>query len=372
MRSQKRILALTVVSAVLFSSMGMAVAAEPIEKDFLPGIMVMEEGKEGTEEGTQLETSKETAKETAAETLEETAKETTAETLEERTEKTEAETSGEAESETVPETSGETETENIPEISGETETENAAETSGETETENIPEISGETEAENPKGNFPEASGNESSPALPKPDLKPSINSIPDIHKHSWSADWNYDGACHWHECDGKDCPAAENSEKEGYGEHNYDDYGVCTDCGFDAMEGIAVTSLGDVPTYQEAYDAMAALKEEYPEGMKWTNFEPYGSKGELGDAYTWNGGAVYGAKSAVGCMAFAFILSDEAFGNLPARVMEKGSFTFEDVKIGDILRINNNSHSVIVLRKSAGGVTVAEAIITVLSTGDVL
>ena len=334
MRNQKRILALTVVSAILFSSMGMAIAAEPIEKDSQPAIMVMEE---------------ETPLETEAETLKETAG------------KIEKETSGEAEAETVPETSGETEAESVPETSGEANAESVPETFQETKAESVPETSGETNAETPKDNFPEISGNESSLVLPKPDPQPSINSIPDIHEHSWSADWNYDGTCHWHECDGKDCPAAENSEKEGYGEHNYDDYGICTDCGFDAMEGIAVTALGDVPTYQEAYDAMAALKEEYPEGMKWTNFEPYGSKGELGDAYTWNGGAVYGARSAVGCMAFAFLLSDEAFGSLPARVMEKGSFTFEDVKVGDILRINNNSHSVIVLRKSAGGVTVAEA-----------
>ncbi len=126
-------------------------------------------------------------------------------------------------------------------------------------------------------------------------------------------------------------------------------------------DGIDAAAEGTIPTAQEAYDAMTALKKDYPEGMTWTNFEPYGSKGNLGSAYTWKGGAIYGAKSAVGCMAFTFILSDEAFGSLPARAIKKGSFTFEDVKVGDILRVNGNSHSVIVLQKSAGGVTVAEA-----------
>ena len=44
------------------------------------------------------------------------------------------------------------------------------------------------------------------------------------------------------------------------------------------------------PTYQQAYDSMIALKAKYPEGMTWTNFEPYGSKGNLGTEYRWKGG----------------------------------------------------------------------------------
>ena len=388
-RNRKRVLALAVVSAISFSSMGMAVAAEPIEKDFQSAIILMEEGKEGAELETETETSEETkdedeteaSKETETENQTETSGETEAENETEASKETEAEnetetpketgagneteaskeTGAENETETPKETGAENETEASKETGAENETETPKETGVENETEASKETEAETSEETKAENEAETSGNGSSSALQKPGLKPSINPIPAVHEHSWSADWNYDGTCHWHECGTKDCPVAEDNEKEGYGEHNYDDYGVCTDCGFDAMEGIAVTALEGIPTYQEAYDAMAALKEDFPEGMTWTNFEPYGSKGELGDVYTWNGGAVYGAKSAVGCMAFAFILSDEAFGNLPARVLAKGSFTFEDVKTGDILRINNNSHSVIVLRKSTGGVTVAEA-----------
>lgn len=91
---------------------------------------------------------------------------------------------------------------------------------------------------------------------------------------------------------------------------------------------------GAIPSPSQVYDAMIALKDQdgFREGTTWTNFEPYGSKGNLGSAYKWNGGAIYGANSGVGCMAFAFILSDEAFGNLPARPIKKGSFSFEDVK----------------------------------------
>ena len=118
---------------------------------------------------------------------------------------------------------------------------------------------------------------------------------------------------------------------------------------------------GTIPTQTEAYNAMNALKDTYPEGTPWTNFTPYGRDGNLGDAYRWKGGAIKGASSGVGCAAFAFILSDEAFGVLPARAIDKGGFAFEDVRVGDILRVNNNSHFVVVMQKSAGGVTVAEA-----------
>ena len=202
---------------------------------------------------------------------------------------------------------------------------------------------------------------ELSETLENPDAPP-VDPIPDIHEHSWSVTWNYDGTYHWHECELENCPVIDHTEKNGYAEHTYNDYGVCPDCGYDAMDGIAVAAAGDVPTYQEAYDTMIALMDEYPERMTWTNFYPYGTgEGSIASAYTWKGGAIYGAKSAVGCMAFAFILSDAAFGNLPARPIPNGQFTFEDVKIGDILRINGNSHSVIVLKKSAGGVIVAEA-----------
>ncbi len=113
------------------------------------------------------------------------------------------------------------------------------------------------------------------------------------------------------------------------------------------------------PTYEEAYNAMIGMKDELYEGMPWTNFQPYGNEGEWGKYYRFQGGTVKGASLGVGCAAFVFILSDEAFGTLPARTVDRGVFEYEDVKVGDILRINN-SHFVIVLRVGPGGVTVAE------------
>lgn len=115
------------------------------------------------------------------------------------------------------------------------------------------------------------------------------------------------------------------------------------------------------------YEAMITLQDQdaYKEGTVWTNEEPYSdAKGY----YHWKGGPLGGANiSAVGCVAFAFILSDAAFDSLPARMYAAGNFKFEDIKVGDILRVNNDVHTVIVLEVSDAGVVVAEGNI---STGD--
>lgn len=97
-----------------------------------------------------------------------------------------------------------------------------------------------------------------------------------------------------------------------------------------------------IPT-QTVYDKLISMKEEYPEGMPWTN----------DNRYRWNGG-IYSMGG--GCVAFAFTLSDSVFGNLPARKHTD----FSRVKVGDIIRTNNDTHSVIVLKKEGSIVTIAE------------
>ena len=93
------------------------------------------------------------------------------------------------------------------------------------------------------------------------------------------------------------------------------------------------------------YAAIIAMKEEYPEGTSWDN----------SNVYYWNGG--WGAGGA-GCAGFAFLLSDAAFGDAPA--VKLTDITIEDVRIGDILRINNDTHSVIVLEVYEDHVVIAE------------
>ena len=324
-----------------------------------------EETEDESESRVEEETEAESESKSEEEAEDESESKEEEETEDESESKEEEETEDESESKAEDETEAESESkaEDEPEDESKSEAEDEAEDESESETEAGTEDETEsgtnTDMDEGTESKPEGDPNgETSVDSEKSDVKPSLELTPS-HKHSWSVDWDYDGSCHWHECDAKDCPVTDDRDKDGYGEHDYDNRGVCIDCGFDAMDGIAVVAEGAVPTYQEAYNDMINLKEKYPEGMTWTNFEPYGSRGDLGDAYTWKGGAIYGARSGVGCMAFAFILSDAAFGSLPARATK--NFTFEDVKVGDILRVRGNSHSVIVLQKSAGGVTVAEA-----------
>ncbi len=111
---------------------------------------------------------------------------------------------------------------------------------------------------------------------------------------------------------------------------------------------------GDVPTPQEVYEAMIALQSKFPEGMHWTD----ASSG----TYTWNGGRGENneiAAMGTGCVSFAFQLSDAAFGTLPARMLQENQFNFEDIKVGDILRITYG-HSVIVLQINDDSMVIAE------------
>lgn len=92
---------------------------------------------------------------------------------------------------------------------------------------------------------------------------------------------------------------------------------------------------------------MKALYSKYPEGMHWTN----------ANGYDWKGGTF---TTGYGCAGFAFILSDAAFGDIPSRIIYNTSNLKKDLRVGDILRINNNTHSVIIIEKTSTGVVVAE------------
>ena len=94
-----------------------------------------------------------------------------------------------------------------------------------------------------------------------------------------------------------------------------------------------------------AYEAIIAMRARYPEGTPWTNE----------NSYAWHGGVF---NVGYGCAGFAFLLSDAAFWQAPARMVR--SFTLEDVRVGDILRVNGNTHSVVILEVREDSVIVAE------------
>ena len=104
-----------------------------------------------------------------------------------------------------------------------------------------------------------------------------------------------------------------------------------------------------MPTAEQAYARIIAMKSSYPEGKHWTNE----------DGYVWtNRLDYYGSYYGFGCVAFAMILSDAAYGTVPARSIQ--DYTYEDLHVGDILRINGNSHSVSILEIYADHVVIAE------------
>ena len=125
---------------------------------------------------------------------------------------------------------------------------------------------------------------------------------------------------------------------------------------FELQNGVLVkTANGNYtdPTSEEIYNRITALKNnEYPEGTVWTN----------DNKYEWNltvpSSLGISRFIGYGCQAFAMITSDAAFGNAPAyRYDNDGTTT---VRVGDILRLNNDTHSVIVLAIDGDTLTIAE------------
>lgn len=119
----------------------------------------------------------------------------------------------------------------------------------------------------------------------------------------------------------------------------------------------------DVPaptSYTEVYERIIAWKDIIPTGTPDLDYSPNGYNGYLDRTrYTFKGGTTNNSiTTGYGCAAFAYILSDAAFGTLPAKTIGRGKFKFEDIRVGDMLWIN---HYVIVLQTNADGVIIAEA-----------
>ncbi len=109
-------------------------------------------------------------------------------------------------------------------------------------------------------------------------------------------------------------------------------------------------------TESAVYARMMALQSSYPEGMQWTNADSYRKTYEWHDPEWYTGLLSY---TGCGCVGFALIMSDAGFGSdMPVWV--EHDVTFSKVRVGDILRINNDTHSVIVLKVNSDSVTIAE------------
>lgn len=121
----------------------------------------------------------------------------------------------------------------------------------------------------------------------------------------------------------------------------------------------SVSTPSDVPTEEEVYNAILALKAQYPDGMTWTNDNVYKIPGLLSTGelhYTLNRG----------CAAFTLMCQDAAFGPTDwvngTKFKPRSHEVFDDIRVGDIVRYDNSSggHEVIVLEKKDDSIIVAE------------
>ena len=91
------------------------------------------------------------------------------------------------------------------------------------------------------------------------------------------------------------------------------------------------------------YKILYGKKASYPEGCVW-NRQSF---------YSWKGGIYSGG---YGCAGFAFLLSDAAFGSTPARVHKN----IGSIRVGDILRVDGDSHSVVVMKIVGSNIVIVE------------
>lgn len=88
-------------------------------------------------------------------------------------------------------------------------------------------------------------------------------------------------------------------------------------------------------------EKMNAFKTKYPSGYSWTDDNSY---------YKWNGrSSEVNIHAGYGCAGFAFMLSDACFGNYTASLVTATDSNVKYIRVGDVLRINSNTHSVIVM-----------------------
>lgn len=110
------------------------------------------------------------------------------------------------------------------------------------------------------------------------------------------------------------------------------------------IHGIGLSTADTIENPErQVYNVIMAQKAVFPEGMRWTNDNYYG----------WNGGTYTGG---FGCAGFTFAVSDAAFGDTKALIHRD----YSNIRVGDILRVDNDTHSVIVLEVREDSVIVAE------------
>ncbi len=103
------------------------------------------------------------------------------------------------------------------------------------------------------------------------------------------------------------------------------------------------TTVCNHPSESEVYNVLMSRKSIYPDGTSWDETK----------YFQWKGGIYISGK---GSIAFAFLLSDAAFGSCQATKHQN----FSNIRVGDIVVLNNESSSFIVLKANSDSYTIAE------------
>ncbi len=90
----------------------------------------------------------------------------------------------------------------------------------------------------------------------------------------------------------------------------------------------------------DVYNKIMAMKTKYPQGMARTDDNRY----QLNPSF-------------IECYAFSLILMDAAFGE---ESTERKYTNFNEIRVGDMLRVNTKTHSMIVIGKDNNQFTFAE------------
>lgn len=115
-----------------------------------------------------------------------------------------------------------------------------------------------------------------------------------------------------------------------------------------ALNPIRSSYSSENATHSSLTDAGASailmqLKAEYPDGTDWDNSRQY----------------ISGKRYGYGCAAFVFLVQERLYGT-PVRPSMTTELNMSELRVGDHLRVRNNTHSVIVLANYGDSIAVAE------------
>lgn len=131
------------------------------------------------------------------------------------------------------------------------------------------------------------------------------------------------------------------SQVQAFGWDGYDTGAISTG---EVLEALGTSTEGGLVragrnyvsiTQEEAHDVILDMAAEYPEGKPWTNDDLYWSNVYIDGVHM----------GGLGCHAFGLIVSDAVFDHNPTRKYTD----YKQLRVGDLLRINNDTHTVVVL-----------------------